>query len=673
MNYASNMNIMKTCQSDQLFINTIRGLSIDAVQKANSGHPGLPLGVASVAYTLWFKHMNFNSKNPDWFNRDRFVLSAGHGSALLYSLLHLAGYDLSLDDLNKFRRLWSKTPGHPENHITPGVEMATGPLGQGVATAVGMAIAEKHLSSKFNRDRFKIVDHYTYVICSDGDLMEGVAQEACSLAGHLGLGKLILLYDDNNITIDGCTDITFTEDVSLKFQAMGWHVICNVDGNSINHVHQSIAEAKSTTGKPSLIICKTTIGFGSPNRANTSKVHGAPLGDEEVMLTKQNLGIPEDKLFYVPEEVVDAREKIVEKGIQLEKLYQIELEKYAVKYPDLYHEFISQIEDDSNTNWKAFLPHFSDAISTRAASQKVIASISNVYKNLVGGSADLNASVLCGIPNDENFQKGTPSGRNICFGIREHAMAACVNGINLHKGLRAYGGTFLVFSDYCRPSIRLSAIMNCPSIFLFSHDSIGLGEDGPTHQPIEHLSSLRAIPNLHVLRPADGNETSACWKLALEEKNAPSILALSRQALPSISSDNIENHPAKFGGYVIKEFKSTSSKMGITLLSTGSEVSLCINVGEQLSKEGLDIRVVSMPCVELFELQSEEYKKSVLPNRDKTLAVECGSSMCWYRYAKYVFGIDRFGGSGNIDELMTFFGFTKEKISEYIRTKFEIQ
>ncbi|HWA84265.1 MAG TPA: transketolase, partial [Fimbriimonadaceae bacterium] len=510
---------------DTLCINTIRGLSIDGVQQANSGHPGLPLGASVMAYTLWTKHLSFNPKDPHWFNRDRFILSAGHGSMLLYSLLHLTGYDLPMEELKRFRQLHSRTPGHPENYLTPGVEMATGPLGQGFAHSVGFAIAERYLAAAFNRPGYDLIDHYTYGICSDGDLMEGVTNEAASLAGHLKLGKLIFLYDSNRITIDGSTDITFTEDVGARFEALDWHVQ-HVDGFSIIEVDEAIKAAQAVTDKPSLIICRTIIGFGSPNKAGKASSHGSPLGADEVDLTKKALGIPLEPKFLVPDGVYEEFHKPGDRGAGLEAEWEKTFAGYEAAYPKEAKTLRKAIAGDLGSEWIAQIPVLAEKMATRQAGNKVLNALAPALPTLLGGSADLNESNLTDMKNLGDFQPATPGGRNVHFGIREHAMIAAVNGITLHGGTRGFGASFLVFTDYCRPSLRLSALMECPSIFVFTHDSIGLGEDGPTHQPVEHLASLRAIPNFNVMRPCDGAETAACWKAALESKKTPSLMAL---------------------------------------------------------------------------------------------------------------------------------------------------
>lgn len=653
---------------DTLCINTIRGLSIDGVQAANSGHPGLPLGCAPMAYTLWTRHLRFNPKNPKWFNRDRFILSAGHGSMLLYSLLHLTGFDLPMAELKRFRQLHSLTPGHPENYLTPGVEVATGPLGQGFAHAVGLAIAEKFLSATFNRPGHEVVDHFTYGICSDGDLMEGVTNEAASLAGHLKLGKLIFLYDSNRITIDGSTDITFTEDVGARFQALGWHVQ-HIDGFSMDEVDAALDMAKGVTDQPSLIISRTIIGFGSPHKAGTSAAHGQPLGAEEVDLTKRALGIPIEPKFFVPDGVYVEFHKPAFRGANLEADWHRALKSYAGAYPDEARVLGQAMAGGLGSEWLDRLPVLTEKMATRQANAKTLNAVAASIPTLIGGSADLNESNLTEMKELGDFQPETPAGRNIHFGIREHAMVAAVNGINLHGGTRAFGASFLVFTDYCRPSIRLAALMQCPSIFVFTHDSIGLGEDGPTHQPVEHLAALRAIPNLNVMRPCDGNETVACWKVALESNKTPCLMALTRQGLPPLSPDSTKPHPAEMGAYVLAEATSTESSHGpdLTIVATGSEVQLAVAARDQLQAQGFAVRVVSMPSGFLFEQQSDDYRRQVLPKGVPTLSVEAASTFGWDRYAQGHVGLDRFGLSAPGPEVMAEFGFTPEHVVEAAR------
>ncbi len=655
---------------EQLCVNTIRGLSIDAVQRANSGHPGLPLGAAPVAFVLWTRHLRHNPSNPKWANRDRFVLSAGHGYMLLYSLLFLTGYELTLDDLKGFRQWGSKTPGHPENILTPGVEMATGPLGQGFASAVGMAIAERYLSSNINRPGFEIVDHHTYVLCSDGDLMEGVTQEAASLAGHLKLGKLVVLYDDNHITIDGATDLSFSDHTRERFQALGWHVQ-EADGEDMESVDRAIAIAKKATAEPSLIICRTTIGFGSPNFAGKSKSHGAALGVEEVKLTKRALGMPEQE-FYVPEQALDFFRQAEVTGQELEDNWSRLVEAFRATHP----ESTAWLDPDGSIETSHF-PEFNDPVATRVASAKTLNAIAKQVPTLIGGAADLAESVGTMIEDSPYFQPNTPTGRNIAFGVREHAMMAAVNGITLHAGCRAFGGTFLIFSDYCRPALRLAALMEIPSIFLFSHDSIGLGEDGPTHQPIEHLMALRAIPNLNVMRPADAYETAACWKIAMEARKNPCALILTRQALPLLTPAEIEVHQATRGAYVLAE-ASVSSRYpeersisagiaDLVIVATGSEVSVAMAAGSLLEKEGIAARVVSMPSWFLFERQPKDYRESIFPKNIPVVSVEAGATLGWARYAQAHVGIDHFGASAPGPAVMREFGFTPENVATVSR------
>jgi transketolase len=638
-------------------VNTIRGLSIDAVQKANSGHPGLPMGAAPMAFALWTEHLKFDPKSPTWFNRDRFVLSAGHGSMLLYSLLHLTGFDLSIDDLKNFRQPHSKTPGHPENTMTAGVEMATGPLGQGFAHGIGMAIAEKHLAARYNRPGLEIIDHYTYAIVSDGDLMEGISSEAGSMAGHLGLGKLIYLYDDNGISIDGSTSLAFTEDVEMRFNAFGWHVV-RVDGMSVEQVSDAIQNAKQIKDKPSLIMCKTVIGFGSPNKAGSQKVHGSPLGADEVILTKQALGIPLEPAFHVSVEVaahMDQTESGAAKHAEWMKLWAAYSEAHTELSGELYDMALGKLPD----GWTKFLPSFTDSIATRKNGEAVLNALGKVIPGLMGGSADLAESTFTHIHGESSFQANNPTGRNFNFGVREHAMAAAVNGIQLHGGLKAIASSFVQFTDYCRPAIRLAALMECPSIFVFTHDSIGLGEDGPTHQPVEHLAAMRAIPNLNTFRPCDGNETSAGYKVAIESTHTPTLLILSRQNLPVLSSNNVANHPAEKGAYVIRE---SSSAPQLVLIGTGSEVQLCVEAQAVLESEGIPTRVVSMPSWFLFEKQTGEYRESVLGGDVPTLSVEAGCSFGWAKYSDAQISIDQFGVSGPAPALFKEFGFTAENI-----------
>jgi transketolase len=643
-----------------LCINTIRGLSIDGVQKANSGHPGLPLGAAPMAFALWNDHLKHNPKNPKWFDRDRFILSAGHGSMLIYSLLHLSGYDLTLDDLKQFRQSHSRTPGHPENTMTAGVEMATGPLGQGFAHGVGFAIAESHLAARYNTDEHKIIDHYTYAIVSDGDLMEGISSEAGSLAGHLGLGKLIYLYDDNGISIDGSTELAFTEDVELRFKAFGWHVQ-KVDGMDPVAVSHAISEAKKVNDQPSLIMCKTIIGYGSPNKAGSQKVHGAPLGPDELKLTKEELGIPLEPDFYVPSEVA-TQMNASQSGEDAESAWKALWAEYSAKNPELAKELSLMIEGKLPDGWTSALPTFDTSLATRKNGEAVLNAVAKVIPSILGGSADLAESNFTHLHHVDSFQKATRTGRNVNYGVREHAMAAAVNGMTLHGGIKAIAASFLQFTDYCRPSIRLAALMECPSIFVFTHDSIGLGEDGPTHQPIEHFAALRAIPNLNTIRPCDGNETAAAYKVAIESTHTPTLLALSRQNLPPVSSSDVANHPLEKGAYVLKE--ASAEEPEAIIIATGSEVQHALGAADILEKEGFSIRVVSMPSWFLFEQQDSEYQDSVLLPGVPTVAVEAGTSFGWAKYSDVQVCIDRFGVSGPANELFKEFGFTAENVAE---------
>ncbi|MBX2819449.1 MAG: transketolase [Rhodothermaceae bacterium] len=652
----------------ELSINTIRFLSVDAVQKANSGHPGLPMGAAPMAYVLWKKFMKHNPQNPDWYDRDRFVLSAGHGSMLVYSMLHLTGYDLPLEELKQFRQLGSKTPGHPENFQTRGVETTTGPLGQGFANGVGMAIAERFLAARFNKENFPIVDHYTYAIVSDGDVMEGVAQEAASLAGHLGLGKLIYLYDDNDISIDGSTDVTFTEDVGKRFEAYDWHVQHVDDGNDIDALSAAVEAAKGVTDKPSLIIVRTTIGFGSPNKQGTAGIHGSPLGPEEVVLTKRNLNWPEDEFFLVPDSVKSHMDECVVEGQKDEAEWTALFTRYAEAYPELATRFKQWMNGEFPADWESALPEFEagSKMATRASSGKVINAVAPVIPNLVGGSADLTGSNKTGIDGSTDFQKETPHGRYFRFGVREHGMASICNGMVLHGGVRPYCATFLIFSDYLRPALRLSALMRQPVIYVLTHDSIGQGEDGPTHQPIEHLASLRAIPNLLVMRPGDANEVSQAWRVALQQETRPTAIVLTRQGVPTLDrSSNASAEGALKGAYVLSDSEGTPD---IILMASGSEVGVIVGAAEMLRADGHAVRVVSAPCLDLFDEQPQSYKNSVLPPTVKRrLSVEAGATMGWDRYvgdAGRAFGLDRFGESAPGQVLFEHFGFTPENIAK---------
>ncbi|MBW1833594.1 MAG: transketolase [Deltaproteobacteria bacterium] len=652
---------------DELCINTIRTLSMDAIQKANSGHPGAPMGLAPAAYILWKCFLKHNSKNPEWTDRDRFVLSGGHASMLLYSLLYLSGYDLTMDDIKNFRQWGSKTPGHPEFGHTPGVETTTGPLGQGFTNAVGMALAERHIATIFNRPGYEIIDHYTYMICGDGDLMEGITAEAASFAGHMGLAKLICIYDDNSISIEGNTDITFTEDVGLRFKAYNWHVTKVEDGNNLDDIHRAIKEARAETTKPSIIMLRTHIAFGSPNKQDSADAHGAPLGEEEIRLTKKNLGWDENVSFYVPEQVVKMFGECIDKGKKAESIWKEKFEEYCSKYPVLSKKLNDSLNNSLNEGWDANLPDFSKnegPIATRAVSGKILNAISENIPYLIGGSADLAPSNNTIIKSSHDFQKNMFDGRNIRFGVREHAMGGIISGIALHKGLRPYGGTFFVFADYMRPAIRLASLMKLPVIYIFTHDSVAVGEDGPTHQPVEHLAGLRAIPGLTVIRPADATETIEAWRLAAQTTDSPVALILSRQKLPVIdrtiysSADKLVN-----GAYILSD---SDGKPDIILIATGSEVDITLKAGKILEEKGISVRVVSMPSWELFENTSQEYKdKVLLPDVNVRIAVEAGISMGWERYTGsngVVIGINEFGASAPGNIVMEKFGFTSENI-----------
>ena len=643
--------------TDELAINTIRGLSLDGVEKAKSGHAGLPLGAAPMAHVLWTRHLKFDAKNPKWIDRDRFILSAGHGSMLIYSLLYLAGYGLELEDLKQFRQLNSRTPGHPENTHTVGVEMATGPLGQGVAHSVGMAIAERYLAAKYNRDGHTVIDHYTYAICSDGDLMEGVSNEAASLAGHLELGKLIWLYDDNGITIDGKTDISFTENVGIRFEGLGWQVL-RIDGMDIEAVDAAITAAKADP-RPTLIAAKTIIGFGSPKLAGTNKAHSNPFGTDELKATKAALSLPVDESFYVAPEAAELYANVAAAGAVKHTDWQAALAAYGEAFPAEAAELITAISGEAPDGWLDSLPVIGDKVATRKASETVINAISSAWPTLLGGSADLAESNLTTQKGHGEFQAYSPTGKTISFGVREHAMAAAVNGITLHGATRGFGASFLIFSDYARPALRLSALMETPSIFVFTHDSVGVGEDGPTHEPIEQLTSLRAIPNFNLIRPADGNETAAAWKVALESTRTPTLLALSRQALPPVTPTDVKNHPLEKGAYILAE---ADGDLKVIIVATGSEVQHALAARETLQAEGIATRVVSFPSWLLFERQTPEYRASVLPKNVPTVSIEAGSTLAWPRYAHVTLGIDRFGLSAPGDLVMKELGMTPEAV-----------
>ena len=659
-------------QIEKLAVNTIRTLSIDAIERAKSGHPGMPMGAAPMAYTLWTKAMSHNPENPNWFNRDRFVLSAGHGSMLLYSLLHLFGYDVTIDDLKNFRQWGSNTPGHPEYRYTPGVEATTGPLGQGIAMAVGMAMAERHLAATYNREKFPIVDHYTYSICGDGDLMEGVSAEAASLAGHLKLGRLIVLYDSNDISLDGELNLSYSENGAKRFEAYGWQVLRVEDGNDLNEIEKALNEAKNETNKPTLIEVKTTIGYGSPNKSGKSDSHGAPLGEEETRLTKQYYGWEYEESFYVPEEVNEHFNQFKQKGIQKEKDWNDLFQKYKQTYPELANQLEQAMNDELNQDIEQHLPTFKEGetLATRDASSQFINAVSEQLPQFIGGSADLASSNKTLMKSVSNFLAGQYEGRNVWFGVREFAMGAALNGMALHGGLKVFGATFFVFSDYLRPAIRLAALMKLPVTYVFTHDSIAVGEDGPTHEPIEHLASLRAMPGLSVIRPADGNETIAAWRLALESSEVPTALVLTRQGLKTIKgTDKKAYDGVKKGAYIVSE--SNQSEVHALLIATGSEVNLAIEAQKELEKEGIYTNVISMPSWDRFEKQSDEYKNTILPPSVKArLAIEMGASLGWSKYVGDngdVLAIDRFGASAPGNIIIENYGFTVENVISKVK------
>ena len=658
-------------EKDQLAIDTIRALSIDAIEEANSGHPGLPMGAAPMAYTLWTRHLNFNPQSKDYFNRDRFILSAGHGSALLYSLLHVSG-SLELEELKQFRQWGSKTPGHPEFRHTDGVEVTTGPLGQGFAMSVGMALAEAHLGGKFNKDDINVVDHYTYVLASDGDLMEGISHEAASFAGHNQLDKLIVLYDSNDISLDGELNKSFSEDVKQRFESYGWNHILVKDGNNLEEIDNAITKAKQQNG-PTLIEVKTIIGYGAPNVSGTNGVHGAPLGTDERKLTFEAYGLDPEKRFNVPEEVYEIfQTTMLKRANEHEDEWKEKLETYTEKYPELAEEFKLTISGKLPENYKDELPKFSSDhnAATRADSGEIIQAISKSVPSFFGGSADLAGSNKSNVKEATDYNPNTPEGKNVWFGVREFAMGAAVNGMAAHGGLHPYGATFFVFSDYLKPALRLSAIMGLNATFIFTHDSIAVGEDGPTHEPIEQLAGLRAIPNMNVIRPADGNETRVAWEVALESKQTPTSLVLTRQNLPylDVDEETVEEGVRK-GAYVVFE---TETKPEYLLLATGSEVSLAIEVAKDLDKQGKGVRVVSMPNWFAFEQQTDEYKESVIPKElTKRVAIEMASPLGWHKYVGTegkVIGIDGFGASAPGDLVVEKYGFTKENILNQICT-----
>ena len=648
-------------------IKTLRYLSVDGVQKANSGHPGLPMGTAAIAYTIWSRHLNINPKNPDWFNRDRFILSGGHGSMLLYSLLHLSGFDLSLDELKNFRQWGSHTPGHPEYGLTPGVEMTTGPLGQGFANGVGLAIAEAHLAAEFNETQFNVIDHYVYAIVTDGDLMEGVASEAASLAGTLQLGKLIYFYDDNHITIDGSTELAFTEDRAKRFEAYGWHVQKVADGNDVDAIDAAIKAAKKDP-RPSIIICRTHIGFSLPTKQDTAAVHGAPPGWEEIDASKKIQDWPTDPHFYIPEDVLEHFREIKTNGIEHEKQWTALIQEYQQQFPEKGKELKRRIEGKLPDDWESALPAFpADAkgMATRSSSGKVINALAKVLPELMGGSADLTPSTKTWIDGSSTFTKDDRSGANLHFGVRENGMGSVLNGMAVHKGLMPYGATFLVFSDYERPAIRVSALSHYPVIWVFTHDSIGLGEDGPTHQPIEHLAALRAIPNLVTIRPADANEAKEAWKAAVIRRDGPTALIFSRQNLPTLDRELMAGAEGlQKGAYVLADVGKGNPDL--IIMASGSEVQLALDSAAALVKKGKSVRVVSFPSWELFEKQSKEYQDSVLiPTVKNRIAIEAGIKQGWEKWLGekgLMIGMTGYGASAPAEILFEKFGFTVSNV-----------
>ncbi|PJA70459.1 transketolase [Candidatus Pacearchaeota archaeon CG_4_9_14_3_um_filter_31_7] len=650
-----------------LAINTLRFLAVDAIQKANSGHPGMPMGCAPIAYTLYKNFMNHNPKNPKWLNRDRFILSAGHGSMLLYGILHLCGYDITMDDLKNFRQWKSITPGHPEFGLTPGVETTTGPLGQGFANAVGMAIAEEHIAENFNKNDIKILDHFIYGICSDGDLMEGISHEAASIAGHLKLSNLIFLYDNNNISIDGSTSLTFSEDVEKRFDSYGWQTLKVSDVNDLDKLNSAITKAQKETDKPSLIICNTHIGFGSPNKQDTSGVHGSPLGEEEIKLTKKNLNWTEDKSFYVPEEVKNIFKDVLKKGKGKEEEWNKNFETYKNKYPKDAKLFLDLMKGNYDDKWKKHLPFFSygnKPIATRTSSGITLNAIAETLPALLGGSADLHPSTNTYLKVYGSMASDNYKARNIHYGIREHAMASILNGMAIYGGVIPFGATFLIFSDYMRPAIRLASLSKIRPIYVFTHDSIGLGEDGPTHQPIEHLAALRAIPNVIVIRPADANESVFAWQAAIEHKGSPVALILTRQNLPVLNRDKYAGADNLLkGAYILKE---SENNLKIILMASGSEIELILSAAEKLEADEIGTRVVSFPSWELFEAQSEKYKESVLPKNIKArISVEAGVKQGWEKYvgeSGASISIEGFGSSAPYNTIFENYGFTADNI-----------
>jgi transketolase len=660
---------------DLLCINTVRTLAMDAVQKADSGHPGTPMALAPLGYRLYTKHMRHDPANPNWVNRDRFVLSCGHASMLLYSCLYLSGYDLGLDDLKQFRQWGSRTPGHPELGHAPGVETTTGPLGQGVANAVGMAVAEAHLATLFNKPGDEIIDHYTYFACSDGDMMEGISHEAASFAGHFALGKLIGFYDDNHITIDGSTDLTFTDDTAKRFEAYGWQVLHLPDVNDLDAIDRVIEEAKADTARPSFIVTRTHIGYGSPHKQDTAAAHGEALGKDEVVLTKRNLGWPRpEETFYVPPEALEHWRQAREKGAEEHAAWSAQWAKYVTTYPNEARELERRLVGDLPPHWANKIPAFTKengSVASRAASNTILNAIFDIVPELMGGSADLTPSNGTRLKTPNDFTTENKGGRYMHFGIREHGMAGIMNGMCVHGGIRPFGGTFLIFSDYMRPAVRLSCLMHQPVIYIYTHDSIGLGEDGPTHQPIEQLSALRAIPNITLIRPADATETVEAWKVALTHKTGPICLVLTRQKLAFI--DRTVYAPASGlakGAYVLADAEGGAGRAKVVLLSSGSEVGLIMQAREKLQALGIPTRIVSMPSMELFAQQPAAYRESVLPKGVKRLSIEAGSPMSWYKWVGsdgVVMGLERFGASAPYERIYEELGLTADRIVENVK------
>ncbi|NJN15698.1 MAG: transketolase [Oscillochloris sp.] len=664
---SENTTASTNAELDRLSANAIRALAIDSVQKANSGHPGLPLGMADAAYVLWRRFLKHNPHDPNWPDRDRFVLSAGHGSMLLYALLHLTGYDLSIDDLKQFRQWGSKTPGHPEHFETPGVETTTGPLGQGVGNAVGLAIAERWLAAKFNRGGFPVFDHYTYVVCSDGDLMEGISHEAASLAGHLKLGKLIMLYDSNSISLVGATSLSFSEDVPARFSAYGWHIL-EVDGHDMAAVAHALAEAKAERERPSIIVTRTTIGFGSPNKAGSHKAHGEPLGADEVRLTKENLGWPTEPDFYVPDQVYEHMHAAIDAGSVRQREWNGMMDRYRGAFPDLAATWDRMLAGELPADLAAALPSYAadpKGKGTRVFSGDAVTALAEQMPQLLGGSADLHTSDYTLLKAYEPLTPTDFSGRNIHFGVREHAMGSALNGMALHGGIIPYAGTFLVFSDYMRPAIRLAALMSLRIVYVFTHDSIGVGEDGPTHEPVEQVMALRMIPNLHVFRPGDANEVIQAWKAAVERKDGPTAMILSRQAAPTLDRSTMASAEGTArGGYVLRDTPGAR----VILIGTGTELHMAVQAADLLADRGIPARVVSLPSWEVFDSQEQAYRESVLPpSIPVRVSIEAGRTIGWERYVGLSgasVGVDRFGASAPFQEIYRRFGISAERMAE---------